>query len=353
MNEIDTPITRRQAVTGIVAAGSSLAGCSSIIADADSDSTVSTNSTTNSTNSATNEEPQQTESSDPLDVAEANLEAAFEMLNEITIIDGNEIIYVDTGQDPDWLDIIDKSDKVEAALETADDQDTFDTTRFTELELGATLLGHRFVHHSMIDTVESRTLFYIQSIRFVQLNGAIGDINKLSEYVEWITESGNKALDTIDEIEAHGIDPPEYYNIDQTAAESGVFAGFEDLMTPWVNGLKEWPNALLWGSDATRDIDLQSAIESYENAIDHVTAAQAYFDKRDRNPPVYREPIKHASCQLPVLLETYRTAKMSLEHRRDGNAETARQLLEEAHRLADNYREGCTPGNAALVPSIE
>ncbi|MCQ4334424.1 hypothetical protein KM295_13250 [Natronomonas sp. F2-12] len=346
MDEIDTPITRRQALTGIVAAGSSLAGCSSVISKAEHDNTSSTNSTSD-------EERQQHEISNPLDVAETNLRTAFEMLNEITVIEDDEIIYVDTEQDPDWLDISDKSEKVKAALETASEEYDTDTKRFTRLELGATLLEHRFTSYSMIDTVESRTSLYIQSIRFVQLNGAIGDIDKLSKYVEWITEAGNKVLEAIEKIETHGIDPPEYYNLDRAATESAVFANFKDLMTPWLNGLKEWPNALLWGSDGTRDTDLQSAIDAYENAIDHVTAAQAYFDKRDRRPPVYREPISHASCQLPTLLKTYRTAKMALEHRRDGDEETARQLLEEAHRLADNYREGCDPGNAALVPSIE
>jgi len=291
--------------------------------------------------------------SEPLDVAETNLEAAFEMLNDIAVIDGGEIVYMDTGQNPDWPAFMDTSDTVEAALETASERPDTDTERLTELELGATLCEHKFAAYSLIDSLEGRTLMYIESIRFVQLNGAIGHIDELSQDVGWITEAGSKALDAIEEIESHDSDPPEYYDLDRTAAESAVFADFEELMTPWLNGLKEWPNALLWGSDATRDIGLQPAIESYRNAIDHVTAAQAAFDKRDRRPPVYREPIRHASCQLPTLLKTYRTAKAALEYRHNGDEETARRLLAEAHRLAEDYREGCTPGNAALVPSIE
>jgi len=140
MNNIETPITRRQAITGIVAAGTSLAGCSSVTDGLDSDSSDSTNSTTD-------EELQRDEISDPLNVAETNLEATFEILNGITIIEDDAIIYADTGQDPDFLDIYDKMDEVKAALETASEEDAADTTRYTRVELGFTLAEQKLTSY--------------------------------------------------------------------------------------------------------------------------------------------------------------------------------------------------------------
>lgn len=353
MNDIEKPITRRQAVTGVVAAGMSLPGCSFVSNGFGSDSTLSTNSTTNTTNHSRNEGPQQHEISDPLDAAETYLKATFEMLNKITVIEDDEIIYVNTGQDPDFLDIHAKFDEVEVALEAASDEYDSDTERFTKLELGADLAEQKLATYYTLDVIENNTLLYTGAVRFVELNGAMGAIDELFKHVESITELAYLSLDTIELFETHGIAPPAYYQINRIATESAVFSDFEDFMTPWLNGLQEWPEALLWGSNGTRGIGLESAIESYANAVDHVTAAQAYFDKRDGRPPVYREPVSHATCQLPTLLETYRTAKMALEHRHDGNEEAARQLLEKANRLADRYRAECYPGNAALVPSIE
>lgn len=344
MNETDTPITRRQAVVGIVAVGSSFAGCSSVSSETENDTTSSTNSTVDIDS--------QLETTDPLDVAETNLEAGFEMLNEITVIEGNEISYVDTGQDPDWSDIADKSDNVETALEAAHDEYDHDAKRFVKLELGATLLEYKFVAYNAIESIDSSTDTYIEHLRFELPLSSVNTIERMFQNVEDITNSAHESFDAIEELAANNIDVPDYYDIDRIDAESAVFADFADIMTLWFNGLQEWPRALAWGSKAANVGDDEEAIKAYNWAISYCTAAQESFDERDGRPPVFREPVDHATCRLSTLLETYQTAKLALEHRRDGDEETARDLLEEAHTLAEYYTEECHPSNPTLVPPL-
>jgi hypothetical protein len=350
MKGFETPISRRQLLASSVAAGTSLAGCSSVSNDEQPNLHSSTNNTI--------PEEQQHESSDPLDIAETNIKAAFERLNEIAVIEDDTIIYADTGQDPNYLAVFDNLDAITAALETAREQGDPDTTRFKRIDLGATLVEQKLLTYCVVDSDEGYTASYTVAIRFAHLKGAIDVVDKLFKDIKLATESAHRSFDAIEKLETLDIEPPAYYAVDRIAAESAVFVEFEEYMTPWLNGLKAWPNALLWGSDGVRRVNSAyestgSAIESYTKAIEYATAAQDSFKKRDGKPPLYREPISHATCRLSDLLDTYRTVKQSLEHRRNGDAQTAGQLLVEAHGLADSYQKGCHPGNAALVPPMD